>query len=79
MRRQRAAFARGRGSRGQQNCATELAPARYDFMAEAEGLRPRWTLDPRIDLVFSLLFGAEQNRRLLIAFLNDVLRPTTPI
>jgi hypothetical protein len=48
-------------------------------MAEAEGLRPRWTLDPRIDLVFSLLFGAEQNRRLLIAFLNDVLRPTTPI
>jgi predicted transposase/invertase (TIGR01784 family) len=48
-------------------------------MAEAEGLRPRWTLDPRIDLVFSLLFGAEQNRRLLIAFLNDVLRPATPI
>ncbi|HYQ16567.1 MAG TPA: Rpn family recombination-promoting nuclease/putative transposase, partial [Polyangiaceae bacterium] len=39
----------------------------------------RWTLDPRIDLVFSLLFGAEQNRRLLISFLNDVLQPETLI
>jgi predicted transposase/invertase (TIGR01784 family) len=48
-------------------------------MAEAASARQRRTLDPRIDLVFSLLFGAEQNRRLLIALLNDVLRPTTPI
>jgi predicted transposase/invertase (TIGR01784 family) len=48
-------------------------------MADAVGERRRWTLDPRVDLVFSLLFGAEQNRRLLIALLNDVLRPTTAI
>ena len=48
-------------------------------MADTEGTTQRWTLDPRVDLVFSLLFGAEQNRRLLIAFLNDVLRPATPI
>jgi predicted transposase/invertase (TIGR01784 family) len=43
------------------------------------GERRRWNLDPRVDLVFSLLFGAEQNRRLLMALLSDVLRPTTPI
>jgi predicted transposase/invertase (TIGR01784 family) len=48
-------------------------------MAKVVGERRRWTLDPRVDLVFSLLFGAEQNRRLLIALLNDVLQPTTPI
>jgi predicted transposase/invertase (TIGR01784 family) len=48
-------------------------------MAKSERARQRWTLDPRVDLVFSLLFGAEQNRRLLIAFLNDVLRPAAPI
>lgn len=48
-------------------------------MTEVAGEQRRWTLDPRVDLVFSLLFGAEQNRRLLIAFLNDVLRPATPI
>jgi predicted transposase/invertase (TIGR01784 family) len=39
----------------------------------------RRTLDPRLDIVFNLLFGAERNRRLLIALLNDVLQPATPI
>jgi len=48
-------------------------------MAEVEGGRRRWTLNPRVDLVFSLLFGAEQNRRLLIALLDDVLRPAAAI
>lgn len=48
-------------------------------MADTLGEPRRWTLDPRVDLVFSLLFGAEQNRRLLIALLNEVLGPTTPI
>jgi predicted transposase/invertase (TIGR01784 family) len=48
-------------------------------MTDAAGERRRWTLDPKIDLVFSMLFGAEQNRRLLVAFLNDVLKPSTPI
>jgi predicted transposase/invertase (TIGR01784 family) len=48
-------------------------------MAEAVGAQRRWTLDPRVDLVFSWLFGAEQNRRLLIALLNEVLRPPSPI
>jgi hypothetical protein len=43
------------------------------------GGRQRWTLDPKIDLVFSLLFGAERNRGLLIALLNEVLRPSTRI
>ncbi len=41
--------------------------------------RERRTLDPRLDVVFNLLFGAEQNRRLLTAFLNDVLEPPAPI
>jgi len=49
-------------------------------MAEVAGAeKRRRTLDPRIDLVFSLLFGAEHNRRLLIALLNEVLRPATTI
>jgi predicted transposase/invertase (TIGR01784 family) len=39
----------------------------------------RWTLDPKVDLVFSLLFGAEQNRGLLIQLLHDVLQPSSPI
>ena len=33
------------------------------------------TLNPRLDVVFKLLFAAERNRGLLIALLNDVLRP----
>ena len=37
------------------------------------------TLNPRLDVVFKLLFAAESNRGLLIALLNDVLRPTSPI
>lgn len=48
-------------------------------MTDVAGERRRWTLDPKIDLVFSMLFGAEQNRRLLVSFLNDVLEPSTPI
>lgn len=48
-------------------------------MADATSVGRRWTLDPRVDLVFSLLFGAEQNRHLLVALLNDVLQPSTPI
>lgn len=48
-------------------------------MGEATGEKRRSTLDPRVDLVFALLFGAEQNRRLLITLLNDVLRPATVI
>ena len=41
--------------------------------------RQRRTLDPKVDVVFNLLFGAEQNRRLLISLLNEVLRPASPI
>ncbi len=37
------------------------------------------TLDPKLDIVFWMLFGAEQNRALLIALLNAVLRPLVPI
>src|SRR5947207_13012128 len=36
-------------------------------------------LDPKLDIVFWMLFGAEQNRHLLISLLNAVLRPTVPI
>jgi predicted transposase/invertase (TIGR01784 family) len=39
----------------------------------------RRTLDPKLDVVFSMLFGAEQNRELLISLLNAVLRPSKPI
>ena len=36
-------------------------------------------LDPKLDIVFWMLFGAEQNRHLLISLLNAVLRPPVPI
>jgi predicted transposase/invertase (TIGR01784 family) len=39
----------------------------------------RKTLDPKLDVVFVRLFGAEQNQRFLISLLNEVLRPPEPI
>lgn len=39
----------------------------------------RPTLDPKLDVVFNFLFGAERNRHLLIALLHSVLQPATPI
>ena len=43
-----------------------------------EGSR-RFTLDPKLDIVFWMLFGAEQNRGLLLSLLNAVLNPAEPI
>jgi predicted transposase/invertase (TIGR01784 family) len=40
-------------------------------------MRP--TLDPKLDIVFKLLFAAERNRHCLIALLTAVLKPATPI
>ena len=45
----------------------------------ARGTGGRTTLDPKLDIVFWMLFGAEQNRALLISLLNAVLKPTAPI
>jgi predicted transposase/invertase (TIGR01784 family) len=39
----------------------------------------RRTLDPTHDVVFSLLFGEERNKDVLIALLNAVLEPPSPI
>jgi predicted transposase/invertase (TIGR01784 family) len=39
----------------------------------------RKTLDPKLDIVFWMLFAAEQNRELLISLLNAVLNPPVPI
>jgi predicted transposase/invertase (TIGR01784 family) len=36
-------------------------------------------LDPKLDIVFWMLFGAEQNRHLLVSLLNAVLQPPAPI
>ena len=36
-------------------------------------------LDPKLDVVFKLLFAAEQSRDILISLLSAVLRPTRPI
>ena len=46
-------------------------------MTQVVGERTR--LDPKLDIVFWMLFGAEQNRELLISLLNAVLHPSTPI
>ena len=43
-----------------------------------QGLR-RGRLDPKLDIVFRMLFGAEQNRHLLLSLLNAVLQPAAPI
>lgn len=39
----------------------------------------RSTLDPKLDIAFWMLFGAEQNRPLLLSLLNAVLQPSVPI
>jgi predicted transposase/invertase (TIGR01784 family) len=39
----------------------------------------RSTLDPKLDVVFSMLFGAERNRDLLLSLLNAVLEPAVPL
>jgi predicted transposase/invertase (TIGR01784 family) len=39
----------------------------------------RRILDPTLDVVFTMLFGAERNREILLAFLTAILRPTSPI
>jgi predicted transposase/invertase (TIGR01784 family) len=36
-------------------------------------------LDPKLDVVFKMLFAAEENRDILRAFLEAVLKPETPI
>lgn len=39
----------------------------------------RTTLDPKLDIVFWMLFGEERNRALLISLLTAVLQPGAPI
>ena len=36
-------------------------------------------LDPKLDVVFKLLFAAPQNRELLVSLLTAVLQPACPI
>lgn len=48
-------------------------------MQDRNAVRRRKTLDPKLDIVFQMLFGAEQNRELLISLLNAVLNPPVPI
>ncbi len=36
-------------------------------------------LDPKIDFVFKQIFGSEQHPRVLISFLNAILKPIYPI
>ena len=39
----------------------------------------RTLLNPQIDFVFKKIFGTEENKPILINFLNAVIKPTTPI
>ena len=39
----------------------------------------RHTLDPKLDIVFWMLFGRESNRPLLVSLLTAVLKPAEPI
>jgi predicted transposase/invertase (TIGR01784 family) len=41
--------------------------------------RPRSSLDPKLDIVFKLLFGEERNKALLVSLLNAVLNPKLPL
>jgi predicted transposase/invertase (TIGR01784 family) len=40
---------------------------------------PRTLLDPKLDVVFKLLFADERNRGLLISLLTAILEPPEPI
>jgi predicted transposase/invertase (TIGR01784 family) len=40
---------------------------------------PRGSLDPKLDIVFKLLFGEERNKALLLSLLNAILQPEAPI
>jgi predicted transposase/invertase (TIGR01784 family) len=42
-------------------------------------MRTRRTLDPKLDIVFKLLFGEERNKALLVALLNAILSPEVRI
>ena len=42
-------------------------------------MRTRSSLDPKLDIVFKLLFGEERNKALLVSLLNAVLNPEVPI
>jgi hypothetical protein len=33
-------------------------------------------LDPKVDLVFKKIFGSEENKDVLLSFLNDTLKET---
>jgi predicted transposase/invertase (TIGR01784 family) len=48
-------------------------------MTSERGGKARSTLDPKLDIVFWMLFGAEQNRALLLSLLDAVLVPAAPI
>ena len=39
----------------------------------------RTLLNPQIDFVFKKIFDTEKNKPILINFLNEVIKPTTPI
>ena len=39
----------------------------------------RGLLHPKIDFIFKNIFGAEKNKRILISFLNSVLKNPYPI
>ena len=39
----------------------------------------RGLLDPKIDFVFKKIFGSEKHPRVLISFLNAILKPINPI
>ena len=39
----------------------------------------RRLLNPKIDFVFKKIFGSEENPKILIGFLNAVLKPIIPI
>jgi len=47
--------------------------------SDASGRLARRTLDPKLDVVFKMLFAAEKNRDLLISLLTAVLAPASAI
>ena len=36
-------------------------------------------LDPKVDFIFKKIFGSENHPKILISFLNAVIKPTIPI
>jgi hypothetical protein len=64
---------------GTTGAGTSRWEGRNEALSSERSRSGRWSLAPKMDVVFKLLFAAEKNRELLISLLTALLRPESPI